>query len=452
MDSFTVISPTAILGYGFPEDSFSRGMEKKPDLIAVDGGSTDPGPYYLGSGKSFTDRDAVRRDLEIILQAAFEAKIPTIIGTAGGSGARQHVDWTVEIIREIIQKRCLSFRLGVIYADIPKDVVRDSLITGRITPLPGAPNLSEETIGNCARVVAQMGPEPVYKALDYGCDVIVCGRCYDPVAFAAPAIQRGFDPGLAIHMGKILECAAIAADPPDGRDSVLGTLNRDSFVLEALSPARSFTRISTAAHSLYEKSDPYRLPGPGGCLDLRETAFEELEDGRVRVIGTTFEVSNEYRVKLEGASLVGHRSIAIAGTRDPILIGQIDEVLYSVKKLISDQLSQSIPQYRLMFHVYGKNGVMGEMEPLKDAVSHELGLVIEAIASSQREADTVCSMARSTLMHFGYPGRISTAGNLAFPYSPSDIACGPVYRFSIYHLMETSDPELFPLEIEELSP
>ena len=41
---FKILSPTAILGYGFPEESFRRGMAEKPDLIAVDGGSTDPGP------------------------------------------------------------------------------------------------------------------------------------------------------------------------------------------------------------------------------------------------------------------------------------------------------------------------------------------------------------------------------------------------------------------------
>ena len=42
-----VLSPTAILGYGFPESSFEEGMRRKPDVIAVDAGSTDPGPYYL---------------------------------------------------------------------------------------------------------------------------------------------------------------------------------------------------------------------------------------------------------------------------------------------------------------------------------------------------------------------------------------------------------------------
>ncbi len=45
--SFKVLSPTAILGYGFPEESFRKAMAESPDLIAVDAGSSDPGPHYL---------------------------------------------------------------------------------------------------------------------------------------------------------------------------------------------------------------------------------------------------------------------------------------------------------------------------------------------------------------------------------------------------------------------
>ena len=45
-EEFRILSTTAILGYGFPKESFEEGMKRKPDLIAVDAGSTDPGPFY----------------------------------------------------------------------------------------------------------------------------------------------------------------------------------------------------------------------------------------------------------------------------------------------------------------------------------------------------------------------------------------------------------------------
>ena len=39
-------------------------------MIGVDGGSTDPGPYYLGSGKSLNSRMAMKRDLRLMLRGA----------------------------------------------------------------------------------------------------------------------------------------------------------------------------------------------------------------------------------------------------------------------------------------------------------------------------------------------------------------------------------------------
>ena len=100
-----------------------------------------------------------------------------------------------------------------------------------------------------------------------------------------------------------------------------------------------------------------------------------------------------------------------------------------------------------MFHVYGKDGVMGSLEPVKETSSHELGLVFEAVAPTQEEAQAICSFARSFLMHYHYRGRKATAGNLAFLYSPSDIPMGPVYSFSVHHLVKVEDP-LEPFRVE----
>ena len=446
---FKVLSPTAILGYGFPEKSFHRGMGKCPHLLAVDAGSTDPGPYYLGSGKSFTSRQAVKRDLSIILKAAVDTSIPCIIGSAGGCGAQPHVEWTEQIIREIAAEQRISFRMAVVYADVNKDKVFDALHRGRLKPLYPAPEIYPEDIERSVRIVAQMGAEPVIKALEADCQIILCGRCYDPVPFAAPAIKKGYNPGLALHMGKILECAAIAASPGSGRDCVMGTLSEKYFELEALSDDRCFTRMSTAAHTMYEKTDPYKLPGPGGILDLTETRFKTTEDGCVRVWGTRFIPALPYTVKLEGVKSAGFRTISIGGIRDPILIGTIDSVLADVKKQVREELGND---GKLIFHLYGKNAVMGELEPEGDRASHELGIVIEVIASDQDRSDFICSYVRSLLLHCGYPGRISTAGNLALLYSPSDISYGEVYEFNIYHLMTIDDPTcLFPVHVVELS-
>ncbi len=446
-----VLSPTGILGYGFPVESFERGLEKNPDVIGVDAGSTDPGPYYLGSGELLVGADNLKRDLELLLRAGCRRNIPVIIGSAGGAGTGTHVRRVEEIIEEIAREDRLSFRLGTIGADIPKDAVRKGLETGRITPLPSVPDLTHDDVAESTAIVAQMGHEPVIDAVNKGCDVILCGRCYDPVPFSAVPVNAGFDMGLSCHMGKILECAAIAAVPGSGCDCVLGTITEDSFTLETLNKERRFTIASTAAHTLYEKRDPYHLPGPGGTIDLRQARFEALDNGAVRVAGSRYLRSEKHMIKLEGARPVGHRTMSVAGIRDPVLIGRIDEVISAVRQEAETNFHGREDGFELLFHVYGKDGVMGGRETVKESTSHELGLVIEAVGRSRELSQAVCAFARSTFLHFGYPGRLSTAGNLAFLHSPSDVYCGRVYRFSLYHLLEIDDPrEFFPIEVKEI--
>jgi hypothetical protein len=446
---FVVLSPTAILGYGFPEESFYRGLEKNPDLIAVDGGSTDPGPHYLGSGKSFTDRIGVKRDLRYMITEGVKRGIPVVVGTSGGSGARPHLEWTKEIVEEIGKENNLHFKLGLIYSDIDKSVVKEAWKAGKIQSLDYVPELDEQTIDESQNIVAQIGVEPMIDALDKGCQVILAGRAYDPACFAALPIKEGYDEGLATHMGKILECAAIASTPGSGSDCVLGFLGEDYFRLETLSDERRFTKESTAAHTLYEKSDPYHLVGPGGSLNLEKCEFIEHPEKGVTVKGSVFEKAEKYTVKLEAARPIGYRTISIAGTRDSILIGQIDSVLEKVKARVNDLLKKESMEGKVHFHVYGKNGVMGSLEPLNTA-GHEICILIDVVAPEQSMADTICSITRSTLLHYGYDGRISTAGNLAFPFSPSDIKAGEVFNFSLYHIMEIDNQNLFKLEVREL--
>jgi hypothetical protein len=129
----------------------------------------------------------------------------------------------------------------------------------------------------------------------------------------------------------------------------------------------------------------------------------------------------------------------LAGVRDPFFIQKIDDIIAGVTQRVNDNF-KTLKDYHLNFKVYGRDGVMGALEPQKTITSHELAIVIDAVAPTQDIANTICSFARSTMLHYGYEGRIATAGNLAFPYSPSDFKVGPVYNFSLYHLLAVSDP------------
>jgi hypothetical protein len=157
-------------------------------------------------------------------------------------------------------------------------------------------------------------------------------------------------------------------------------------------------------------------------------------------------------VKLEGAELVGYRAITICGTRDPGLVSTIDDFLVSVRENVAvkaEAFGVSSSQYKLVIRTYGANGVMSAWEPVTHTQSHELGFVVEAIADTQEIANAVLAIARVQMLHVDFPGRLCKEGNMAFPYSPSDIETAPAYRFSVFHTVAIDDPcAPFPIEYE----
>ena len=106
-ESLRYLSLCGLLGYGYAPESLKNALAQELDFIGVDAGSTDPGPYYLGSGKGFVKPLQVKRDLQLILPEIKRRRIPLIIGSAGGSGAAKHVDSVLEIIREIARENSM---------------------------------------------------------------------------------------------------------------------------------------------------------------------------------------------------------------------------------------------------------------------------------------------------------------------------------------------------------
>ena len=451
--AFKILSPCGILGYGYPITSFMAGMDHKPDAIVVDAGSTDAGPHKLGAGVAIVSKEACKKDLLPLITQGIQNKIPVIIGSAGGSGAKTHVNWTLSIIQEIIEEQHLSpVKLAIIWGDIPNEVVKERLAAHQVSPLgKTVPELTPEVIDKTNGIVAQMGAEPIIEALSNQPDIIICGRAYDPSPFAAPAIAKGYNPALAYHLGKILECAALCCEPGTTKDCMLGVIEEDCFEVYPLNPLRKCTKVSVAAHTFYEKEHPYLLKGPGITMDLSQCHFEEIENNGVRVSGSQLTYDQHYRIKLEGAMPVAFRTFVIAGIRDPLLIAQLEEVEALVKKQVQDYYAEINPDtYHINFINYGINGVMGDIEPVK-ARGHEVAVLMEVLAPYQEQASAICASLRSTFLHYGYDGRKSTAGNLAFPFAPSDINFGPVYAFSIYHLMDVKDgTELFKTDYMEV--
>ncbi|MGG4492194.1 acyclic terpene utilization AtuA family protein [Metabacillus idriensis] len=445
-----ILSPCGMLGYGFPLESFKNGMRMKPHAIVVDAGSTDAGPHKLGAGVGIVSKRAAKKDLEILITAGLNTHIPLIIGSAGGAGAKPHVEWTLDIINEILSERKVKPKIGVIWADFDRAYISQAFNEGRIAKMsPNVPDLTLHSLAETQSIVAQMGHEPILEALHQKCDLIVCGRAFDPSPFAAVGIFNGMDAGLSYHLGKILECGALCAEPGTTKDCILGTIKDRSFTVQSLNPIRKCSTTSVAAHTFYEKDHPYLLHGPGFLLDLSQCEFKEAGEGSVEVSGSKYVPSDIYHVKLEGARVKAYRTFVLAGIRDPILIKNIEQIEADVKKEVTGHYKDiAAHSYQINFYHYGKNAVLGENES-EPFSGHEIGLVFEVVADTQEAASSICATLRSTFLHYGYEGRKSTAGNLAFPFAPSDIEFGPVYEFSIYHLMKLKKNEM-PFQLEVL--
>jgi hypothetical protein len=117
--------------------------------------------------------------------------------------------------------------------------------------------------------------------------------------------------------------------------------------------------------------------------------------------------------------------------------------------VVRDLVCEDAPEdYTLRFRVYGVDGV--RMAPSAgEALPGEVFIMGECIAPTAERAAEVVRTLKQYLLHHGYTGRLSTAGNLAFPFTPPEVSLGPAYRFNVYHLLHTPDPDsLFPLEVE----
>lgn len=450
MQEFRMLSTSGILGYGYAEESLRIGMSWQPHVIGCDGGSTDPGPYYLGAGKSFCSRLSVKRDLRLMLIAAVAAKIPCIIGTSGGAGGEPHLQDTAALVREIAREEGLSFRMALIHSEQTPDSLVERVNAGTTRPLAKMAPLDEATIRRATRIVGMMGPEPFNRALDNGAQVILAGRSSDPAQWAGPAIRAGMPPAQSWYAGKMLECGAEPTVPKEP-DCLMVKIRQDHIECEPPNPIRRSTPLAVANFALHENSSPIHHIEPGGLLDTSDCLFEAVSDRAVKISGMTWE-PRDYTIKLEGVEHSGYRAISICGTRDPVLIDQIDSYLETHRnKVATKAASFGVPpsDYTMTIRSYGKDGVMAGWEPQKTITSHELGFVIEVLGKTQDIANAVLAMARTSMLHADFPGRLCKEGNMAFPFSPSDIELGDFYRFSVFHVVAPKDPyEMFPIEYE----
>jgi hypothetical protein len=422
------------------EESFFRGIETMPDYVVADGGSADPGPVYLGADipLGYFAED----ELELLLVNSRKRGIPMIIGSARDAGTNHGVDTFVNIIKELAKKHNIpKFKIGYFYSEVPKTYLQNKLKEkDSVTPLGGFPMLTVDNIENSAKIVAVAGVHPYLKLLDEDVDVIIGGRSGDIAFIASPAIKAGFPEALAYHMGKIIECASFCAEPFGGKETVIGTISHEDIKITPYNPPQRCTIASISGHSMYERANPYFEYAAGGMLDLRECKYEQFDERTTRVTGAKWVPTEKVHVKIEGARYVGERYMGISAIRDPFLVEHIDDVVRYCKDSTEKLFGKE--GYQIFFHVFGKNGVLKEMEPVKKSLAHEMCIVIEVVSLDDYLAAKITDYALRMTFLARVPGVKGTAGAAATTKLP--MKANPGYVWSINHTVTVDDPmELF---------
>jgi hypothetical protein len=451
MGSTRIICPNGHLGFApLKVESFHLGVAAKPDFIAADSGSDDVGPVPLGTDTSTSPRQWQEHDLEEMLLAARKLDVPMIIGSAGDTGTNSRVDLYVDIIKSLAEKHALPrFKLGYFYSEVDPEYLRAKIRTGSpVLGLDNRPPLTEEELDATSRIVAMAGAHPFMDLLDQGADVIIGGRSSDSAIFAAAAMHRGHGLSESYYLGKVLECASFCAEPYGGKETVMGEVNGNGEVLvTAMSPDQRCTVASVAGHAMYERSNPYHEYVAGGLLDMTGCDYEQVSEKTTRVTGANFIPADEIRVKLEGAGKLGERFVGIAGIRDPYTVQHVDQVIDWAKTQVRERFGED--GYELHYSVFGKNGVMGDLEPVKETLSHELCVVVQAVAPTAEMAEEICMTGTRQMFYARLPDVKGTAGSVSFILDEV-LQASPAYLWTLNHTVAIDNVlELFPRHLTE---
>jgi len=452
-ESVGILVPSGMLGAGFSPDTITRGIGLGADVIAVDGGSTDSGPHYLGAGVAKTTERAVRRDLRLLLAAANRARIPLVVGSCGTSGTDSGVDWVAGIVDAVRAQDGLGLTVAKIFSEQRADRLIAELERGRIHALPPSDPLDAATLARCEHIVAMMGHEPIEEALRAGADVVLAGRATDTAVSAAFALMRGMPPGPAWHAAKIIECGGqCTSNPVSG--GVFARIDHTGFTVEPLDPAAACTPASVAAHMLYETVNPHTMREPGGTIMVAGARYTAVDQRTVRVEGSRFEPASQYTIKLEGAAVTGYETVSFTGIRDQQILASIDVWAEFFTKTLTERVETVLElpagSWGADLRLYGYNAILGELEH-RPATPQEVGVMLLVSAQDQRTATAISKLANPLLLHLPLP-TMTYLPSFAFATSPAHIDRGPAYEFVLNHAVDVGSPtEMFRLEMAEMT-
>jgi len=447
-----VLVPSGVLGLGFDVNALNAGVESNPDIIAIDGGSTDSGPFYLGSSTSKYSRAACKSEWKLLLQAREQLSVPLVITSCGTCGTDAMVDWMLDITREIAEEQKLKLKVATLYSEQNTAFVKQQFQQGKVTPLQPIVGIDEHAIGAMNHIVALAGAEQINAALQTGADVVLAGRATDTAGISALPLAGGEHAGAAWHAAKIAECGALCSTNPTSGVIAID-VDDSGFDVWPLATDARCTPHSVSAHMLYENADPLTLYEPGGALQVAESSYQALDDKKVRVTGSRWEPSERYTVKLEGARAVGFQSTLMAILRDTHYVKNakvwIERLTSFLHSEISKRMQLSDNDYDIEFRLIGIDATLGQLE-IKKSEPAEVGVLVLVTALSEEMADELAKLINPFLLHYPLTDN-EELPTFAFPYSPAQTNRGPMFEFCLNHVMELDDPmQGFKLSLHEM--
>jgi len=444
-----VLIPSGALGLGYDRAALARGIDQKPDIIAIDGGSTDSGPHYLGTGTSKYSRNSIKAEWRELMQARAEAQVPLIIGTSGTCGADSAVDWLVDITREIAAETGQSLKVAVLKSGQSSSAMKRAYQAGKISPLPAAPKICDAIFDDCTNIVALAGAEQIQEALNTGADIVIAGRTTDTAIISALPLLRGCHAGGAWHGAKIGECGALATTNPNS-GTILIEFDAQGFTISPMGDNACATPETVSAHMLYENADPYILFEPGGYLDVTQASYLALDDQQVRVTGSEWVVSEAYNVKLEGARRVGFQTVSLVLIRDTRYVAHIRDWCADIEIKCTTKVQARIADdFSIELRLIGVDATLGDLDH-DIQVGSEVAVLGIVTAATQNLSNEVAKILNPYLLHHPLSEQ-EEMPTFAFPFSPPEMQRGAAYEFCLNHVLTLQSPmDAFRLEVLDL--
>jgi hypothetical protein len=148
-------------------------------------------------------------------------------------------------------------------------------------------------------------------------------------------------------------------------------------------------------------------------------------------------------MKLEGASANQFQTIMMIGIADPLVLANLDlfhdKMRHALTRRIERTMREGAGKFDVSLRIYGWNAVSGRAVPQETPPPREVGVMCVITAETQELATQMAKACNPYFFHMPLFDDVEMP-SYGFPFTPADIARGPVFQFLLNHVVELDDP------------